>query len=200
MRILAAEAGITKVQRNGIYYKGDWYRDDAGKLSELIGENVIIRSDEDLGKIYVYSQTGEFICEGTNVRRLAFGATREELREAQRAKKQVRRLAERYRKALEEVIKLPTLEERAKRRIEQIEQSSSEISKPSHHAKIVRPFEFEERKYKEHKSDIANQYMQHLIAWTSQFSGGKEEEIEYRISEPFVLKEVEKLKTRIKQE
>lgn len=94
--------GWRTVQKRGVAVEGGWFI--AAELAALVGERVQVRLDpfdQDMGRVYVFDASGEFICLAENVERL--GVNRGEV--AQLAKAQQRKRVQEQRQQLKTVAK-----------------------------------------------------------------------------------------------
>ncbi len=90
LRLLCMYKEQRKVQQSGISLKNQVYLSQ--ELLYHVGEKVEVRYDyRDLTKIYVYRQSGEYICEAELINKIAFKSTVEEIKQLNSLKKQQRK-------------------------------------------------------------------------------------------------------------
>ncbi len=95
LTLLMMPAQSRLVYRNGIQFMGGWYY--SVSLEPLRRERVQIRYDhQDLGRIAVFDTRGAFICWAVHQRRMSFKATQEELSDAMRREKTLRKSTQEY--------------------------------------------------------------------------------------------------------
>lgn len=87
-----------KIQRQGIWLFERWYAGD--KLYELQGKSAFISYDpNDLGRIYVWDESGKYLCDATNRVAMGYHITADDQKAAQHEKRRVKRLTKQRKEA-----------------------------------------------------------------------------------------------------
>lgn len=95
--LLMRTTGPVKVQQNGVRYEGLNYGQYAPELHRLLGQQVKLRADDrDLSSVTVWTLDDQFICVAPANRKLPRNAAREDIRDAQSAKKKLRKTVREY--------------------------------------------------------------------------------------------------------